>query len=282
MTTKYTQLSTTPDRSQPLPFTAVIYSANFTVELGKINLWDTGGLIATVPNTGLVDGDAFGLSPAAGGNYAAKLTINFNGNGRMTDTLSFVNTQALNSSTPTLLIFRWVSYLNAWIADSSAMSELKQEPFQILTTRLNNGEAMLQPLVVGDRAVPGRHGGLFDTFVSIPLDYGTYTPALVAGSNFDSVTFFECAWLRVGSTVTVSGRIDVDATAAGPTLINITLPVASNFTTVDQCGGVGAPVTVGEVIGIMASDVLNTARFIWNAVYLSVHEIRFTFTYQIL
>lgn len=59
---------------------------------------------------------------------------------------------------------------------------------------------------------------------------GTYTPTLTAVANVSTSTPSVMQWLRVGNTVTVSGRVDVKATAVALTQIGISLPVASALT----------------------------------------------------
>lgn len=59
----------------------------------------------------------------------------------------------------------------------------------------------------------------------------TYTPTLTNTANLDSSTTSEWQYLRVGNTVTTSGRITMDPTAAAEasTTLGITIPIASNF-----------------------------------------------------
>lgn len=66
---------------------------------------------------------------------------------------------------------------------------------------------------------------------------GTYTPTLTNVTNIAASTAYVCQWLRVGNVVTVSGKVDIDPTSAGATELGLSLPVASNFTSNEQCGG---------------------------------------------
>lgn len=66
---------------------------------------------------------------------------------------------------------------------------------------------------------------------------GTYTPTLTDVTNIDSTTAYELQYLRVGATVTVSGKIDIDATSAAASEVGVSLPVASNFASDGQCAG---------------------------------------------
>jgi hypothetical protein len=113
---------------------------------------------------------------------------------------------------------------------------------------------------------------------------GTYTPTLGNNANLDASTAFECQYLRVGSTVTVSGRVSVDpTTTATPTILSLTLPIPSNFVNNEDCAGVAfAPGFAGEGAGIFADVTNNIAWMQWVAGDVSNHSLYFTFTYAIL
>jgi hypothetical protein len=71
---------------------------------------------------------------------------------------------------------------------------------------------------------------------------GTYTPTLTNIVNVSSSTAYQCQYMRVGSVVTVSGVVDIDATnPASLTQLNMSLPITSNFpeTAAIYCGGTG-------------------------------------------
>ena len=69
--------------------------------------------------------------------------------------------------------------------------------------------------------------------------YGTYVPTLTNVANVTSSAPSVCQWMRVGNVVTVSGRVDINPTAAAGTLtqLGVSLPVPSNFTNAAQLGG---------------------------------------------
>ncbi len=75
---------------------------------------------------------------------------------------------------------------------------------------------------------------------TLGLASGTYTPTLTNVANVDATTAAVCQYLRVGDVVTVSGTLALDATAAGTfTQVGISLPIASNLASVNQCAGAG-------------------------------------------
>ena len=72
------------------------------------------------------------------------------------------------------------------------------------------------------------------------IAHGTYTPTLTNGSNCAASTAYVCNTTRVGNTVTVTGRINVDPTSAATlTTCDVSLPVASAMTVQDDLTGQG-------------------------------------------
>lgn len=117
------------------------------------------------------------------------------------------------------------------------------------------------------------------------LAHGTYTPTRSAEANLDAnVTMTEAQYMRVGNTVTVSGRFTADPTlTATTTSFEITLPVASNIGAVEDLAGVafcGNIVSQGaEVTGSVAN---NTAVITWKAADITSQSWSYTFTYQVI
>lgn len=117
------------------------------------------------------------------------------------------------------------------------------------------------------------------------LAAGTYTPTRSAESNLDSnVTPSEAQYLRLGATVTVSGRFTADPTTTlTATSFELTLPIASNIGAVEDCAGVafcGAIASQGaEITGSVAN---NTAVISWIASDVTSQAWSYTFTYQVI
>lgn len=119
--------------------------------------------------------------------------------------------------------------------------------------------------------------------LAITLAAGTYTPTLNNTTNVAASTAFECQYLRVGATVTVSGRVDVDPTGAGNTVLGISLPVASNLGAVEDCAGVAAASAVaGQSAAIRGNVANDRAEMVWIAVDTTNQPMYFTFTYQVI
>lgn len=119
----------------------------------------------------------------------------------------------------------------------------------------------------------------------ITLLSGTYTPTRSAEANMDSnVTMTEAQYMRVGNTVTVSGRFTADPTlAATATSFEITLPIASNIGAAEDVAGVafcGSIAAQGaEVIGVAAND---TAKVQWQSGDITSQTWSYTFTYAVI
>lgn len=114
---------------------------------------------------------------------------------------------------------------------------------------------------------------------------GTYTPTRSAESNLDAnVTPSEAQYLRVGATVTVSGRVTVDPTlTATATSFELSLPIASNLGAAEDLAGVAFCGTVaGMGAAVYGSAANNTAVFAWVSSDVASQIISYTFTYQII
>lgn len=112
---------------------------------------------------------------------------------------------------------------------------------------------------------------------------GTYTPTLSNTTNVAASTSFQWQYLRVGNTVTASGPVDVDPTAAGQVVLGISLPIASNFGADEDCSGVGAAIDVAsQSAGIHADVANNRATLEWIAVDTANRRMYCTMTYQVI
>jgi len=117
---------------------------------------------------------------------------------------------------------------------------------------------------------------------AVELAAGTYTPTLTNTANIAASTAYQCQYLRVGNTVTVSGAVDIDPTSASvQTALDISLPVSSTFGAVEDCAGVAA---CQSVAGLSAQIYANssTAQLVFRTSDISDRSWSFTFTYQII
>tara|TARA_Y100000310_G_C20701853_1_gene830735 strand:+ start:6980 stop:7555 length:576 start_codon:yes stop_codon:yes gene_type:complete len=80
-----------------------------------------------------------------------------------------------------------------------------------------------------------------------PVTSGTYTPTYTGVTNVDTIVADGDAYfMRIGSIVHVAGRMTLNSTSSGTTTeLNISLPIASNFTTDNELSGT----TTGDLGG---------------------------------
>lgn len=118
--------------------------------------------------------------------------------------------------------------------------------------RINNGAAA-SGSVWTSQGTDGRATWVEPTTVS----GGSYTPTGTTGSNVDAVTPFAVHYTRVDSTVTFSGTVEIDATAAGGAIVELSLPpgLSSAFTSTVDAAGTASTVN-GAVYGSVANDRL--------------------------
>jgi hypothetical protein len=114
------------------------------------------------------------------------------------------------------------------------------------------------------------------------LASGTYTPTLTNVTNVAASANSAAQYLRVGSMVTVSGAVTIDPTAAGSTILDISVPVASNFASVGQLAGTANAPAVNENAGIFANITDDRARLQFTAVATGNSVWYFHFTYRII
>ncbi len=122
-----------------------------------------------------------------------------------------------------------------------------------------------------------------DVALTLPTASGTYTPTLTNVTNLDASTAFRCNYMRVGDMVTVSGKADIDPTAAAITTLAMSLPIASNFADDLNASGTACASNVTGESGIIRADATND-RVELTLITGSAanHSIRFSYTYQII
>lgn len=117
----------------------------------------------------------------------------------------------------------------------------------------------------------------------------TYTPTLSNISNIDvaNCVAYACQYMQVGDVVTVSGKVAIAVSSTGVTRMNMTLPIASNFSAEENCGGVAQVSYSGGSTNLAAqikADATNDcAQFLyWGNVTGAAQSFFFTFTYRII
>lgn len=110
----------------------------------------------------------------------------------------------------------------------------------------------------------------------VPLSPGgvvyssTYTPTVTSGSNVAASSGHVTSYMRVGNYVTISGQVEIDVTSnATLSVVTISLPVSSNFSTGYEAGGTGVCVTAG---------VTSMPMYIWPEPTTDTLQMLFTST----
>ncbi len=116
----------------------------------------------------------------------------------------------------------------------------------------------------------------------LTLAAGTYTPTLFNVTNVAASTAYACQYMRVGSVVNVSGKVDVDPTLVAATVLGISLPIASILSAAEKCAGIAASNSIAsEVAAIDGDTVNNRAQMDWITTSLANHAMYFEFQYLI-
>ena len=112
---------------------------------------------------------------------------------------------------------------------------------------------------------------------------GTYTPTLTNVTNIAASTARALQYMRVGNVVTVSGYVTIDPTVAGYVELGISLPIASDFSALEHCGGTARTGQANATgFAIWADAANNRAELGGNAVSTASQDPALHFTYQIL
>jgi hypothetical protein len=115
---------------------------------------------------------------------------------------------------------------------------------------------------------------------------GTYTPTLFNTTNVAASTANVTQYIRIGNIVWVAGNVDIDPTAAGPTItvMGMSLPIASNFSSAIQAGGTcnGYGFAGAETYAIIADAANDRVTFTGAATTTANHSHSFIFMYQVI
>lgn len=142
------------------------------------------------------------------------------------------------------------------------------------------------PDVVGTGVFDIRGGLKCDSITNdTGLAHGVYTPTRSAEANLDAnVTPSEAQYMRVGNTVTVSGRFTADPTlTATATSFELTLPVASNIGAVEDLAGAAFCGSIaGMGAAVTGSVANNTAVVSWIASDVTSQSWSYVYSYQVV
>jgi hypothetical protein len=115
------------------------------------------------------------------------------------------------------------------------------------------------------------------------IAYGTYTPTVTPIANVSASTAYICMYTRIGDTVHVSGKVDVQPTAGATiTSLELTLPIASDIGVVTDLSGNAATIGVTQCGGMDGNVANNTASLRYLAGDTTNRGLFFNFTYRII
>lgn len=118
---------------------------------------------------------------------------------------------------------------------------------------------------------------------TLAISAGVYTPTLTNVANLDASTSYQAQYSRIGNTVTVSGKVDVDPTANVSTQLGISLPIASNLANAQNCAGTAfSPTIAGQGAAILGDTVNDRAQMEWIAVDTTNQSMYYTFSYVVV
>ena len=115
------------------------------------------------------------------------------------------------------------------------------------------------------------------------ISTGNFSPSVSGQSNIAAMTHFDMKYMRVGNMVTVSGNANVQASVANTqTVFELSLPIASDFTSSDDGTGSGGHLfqPISPVL-ISCSTANNTLQFIWNPTSTLNAQLNYVAMYEI-
>lgn len=113
---------------------------------------------------------------------------------------------------------------------------------------------------------------------------GTYTPTLTNVANVAASTAYQCQYLRIGNTVAVSGKIDIDPTLTTTlTQLGISLPIASNLGALENCSGTAfASGIAAQGAAIVGDSTNDRAQLQYISSDITNQPMYFSFIYLII
>ncbi len=182
------------------------------------------------------------------------------------------------SGTPTLSVYG---------GTGSANPHTLAAGWQTVTSRLRAGQ-MADDLRGPYVRLTHTSGDIYVAWVEVdqnkPPYSGTYVPTLTSLANVTGNAYYECQYLRVGDTVSVSGKVGLTAAAANTlTLLAISLPVTSNLGADEDCAGTAfAFGTPGYSAAIYSDTANDRALMISYPNSAGSTNFYFQFTYQVI
>lgn len=121
-----------------------------------------------------------------------------------------------------------------------------------------------------------------DALITTPT-VGFYAPTLTNVTNVASSSPRTTRYIRIGDMVWVYGYVQINPSALGQVELGMSLPIASNFTSVYDCGGTAAAATLDtQAVAIRADTANDRASFFFNCSNAGTIEYHFSFMYIVI
>lgn len=155
-----------------------------------------------------------------------------------------------------------------------------------LAVRQTSGDWVVRSLAAGTGiSIANGSGDAANPTVSLAVTTGSgqHTPTLTAVANVAASSASQSQYLRVGDTVTVSGRLSITPTAAGLVQLGLSLPVASNFGSSEDAAGTATAQEAAYLPGFIEADAINDrATLAFVATTNAARVVVFTYSYQVI
>lgn len=234
----------------------------------------SGGTFATPTFTGTVTYSGTTMTwsgnPTHSGNHTFSGNVTVNGNIAIGNASSDTLTIAPNAVT-------WTNGATHSGAHTWSGAQICSSTLAVTGATTLNGAVTLGDAAADTITVNGTPAGL--------IVAGTYTPTISDTVNVAASTIHQLNYIRVGVNVIVSGRIEIDPTAAVYTAFELTLPIASNLAEFGDLTGSGA--RSGSVaplaVTIYGDYVLKKASFEYVCdATLTSQSFYFMFMYRVI
>jgi len=113
---------------------------------------------------------------------------------------------------------------------------------------------------------------------------GTNTPTATIVSNIDAIIEHKETYMRIGSIVSVAGFVSVDMTAGGTGTFELTLPIPSTFSGIDDLSGnLIAQDSSNASRGIILGGATNNKAFVYvYSTTTNAIDYRYTYQYEVI
>jgi hypothetical protein len=126
-------------------------------------------------------------------------------------------------------------------------------------------------------------GSFADPLAGLTIGSGTYAPVIHSQVDITApLTFSNIHYMRIGNTVTLGGKVVINAATAADSYAVISVPINSAFTNDSQASGTGLTHDREDSYFVVEADAANRIKIKVRAGSAGALTYRFNATYQIL